>query len=118
MTYYRLAIRNRQTTQWNWKTTAVSSLAAVFQLLRIYRMLPQDGIRVFTAASKADLSEMLKRQNTTLASSSVTATQFLREKNLAISEQEQSASEQSISAQAAQRDASVATRAKATGMSM
>jgi hypothetical protein len=113
MTYYRLAIQNRQTTQWTWKTTAVSSLQAVFQLLRIYRMLPQDGIRVFTAASKADLSEMLKRQNTTLASSSVTATQFLREKNLAIPEQEQSASKQSISVQAAQQDASVATRAKA-----
>lgn len=113
MTYYRLAIQNRQTTQWHWKTTAVSSLQAVFHLLRIYRVRPQDGIRVFTAASKEDLSEMLKRQNTTLASSSVTATQFLREKTLAVSEQEQSASEQSISAQAAQPDASVATRAKA-----
>jgi hypothetical protein len=113
MTYYRLAIQNRQTTQWNWKTTAVSLLQAVFQLLRIYRTLPQDGIGVFTAASKEDLGEMLKRQNTTLASSSGTATQFLREKNLAVSEQEQSASEQGISAQAAQQDASVATRAKA-----
>jgi hypothetical protein len=113
MTYYRLAIQNRQTTQWNWKTTAVSSLQAVFQLLRIYRVRPQDGIRVFTAASKEDLSEMLKRQNTTLASSSVTTTQCLPEKNLAIPEQEQSTSEQSLSAQAAQPDASVATRAKA-----
>jgi hypothetical protein len=149
MIYYRLAIHNRQTTQWTWKTTAVTSLQAVFQLLRIYRMLPQDGIRVFTAASKEDLREMLTRQNTTLASSSVTATQFLREKNLvhghastdewrgtpkcsdapcgrqapipqttldeplARPEQEQSTSEQSLSAQAVQQDESVATRAKA-----
>jgi hypothetical protein len=113
MTYYRLAIQNRQTTQWTWKTPAVSSLQAVFQLLRIYRMLPQDSIRVFTAASKGDLDEMLKRQNTTLASSSVTATQFLRENNLALSEQEQSVSDQSISAQATQQDADVAMWAKA-----
>jgi hypothetical protein len=52
MTYYRLAIQHRQTPYWTWKTTAVSSLQAVFHLLRIYRMLPQDSIRVFTAASK------------------------------------------------------------------
>src|SRR5438876_11478491 len=107
MTYYR------QTTQWSWKTTAVNSLQAVFHLLRIYRMLPQDGIRVFSAASKEELSEMLKGHNTTLASSSVTATQFLREKHLAIPDPEQSASQQSLSAPAAQQDASVATWAKA-----
>src|SRR5947209_10750485 len=86
MTYYRLAIQHRQTTHWTWKTTAVSSFQAVFHLLRIYRMLPQDGIRVFTASSKEELCEMLKRHNTNLASSSLTATQFLREKHLTIPE--------------------------------
>jgi hypothetical protein len=113
MTYYRLAIQHHQTTQWTWKTTTVSSVQAVFHLLSIYRMLPQDGIRVFTAASEEELSEMLQRHNTNLASSSVTATQFLQEKNLTLPEQEQSASQQSISAQAAQQDASVAAWAKA-----
>jgi hypothetical protein len=113
MTYYRLAIQTHQTTQWTWKTTAVTSLQAVFQLLSVYRMLPQDDIRVFTASSEEELSELLKRHNTNLASSSVTATQFLRENNLALPEPEQSASEQSISAPAAQQDASVAARAKA-----
>jgi hypothetical protein len=113
MTYYRLAIQHRQTTDWTWKTTAVSSVQAVFHLLSIYRMLPQDGIRVFTAASEEELSELLQRHNTTLASRSVTVAQFLQENNLALSEPEQSASEQSISAPAAQQDVSVATRAKA-----
>lgn len=113
MTYYRLAIQHRQTTYWTWKTTAVSSLQAVYQLLSIDRMLPQDDIRVFTAASEEELSEMLKRHNITLASSSVTATQFLRENNLALPEPEQSASQQSLSAPAAQQGASVAARAKA-----
>jgi hypothetical protein len=112
MTYYRLAIQTHQTTQWTWKTTAVTSLQAVFHLLSSYRLLPQDGIRVFTASSEEELSELLKRHNTNLASGSVTATQFLRENNLALPEQEQSASQQSISAPAAQQDASVAARAK------
>jgi hypothetical protein len=113
MTYYRLAIQDHQTTHWTWKTTAVTSVQAVSQLLSTYRMLPQDNIRVFTASSEEELSEMLKRHNTTLASSSVTATQFLREKNLTLPEQEQSASQQSISALAAQQDTSVAAWAKA-----
>ncbi len=113
MTYYRLAIQDRQTTHWTWKTTAVTSVQAVSQLLSTYRMFPQDGLRVFTAASEEELNEMLQRHNTTLASSSVTATQFLQEKNLALPEQEQSASEQRISAPATQQDASVAAWAKA-----
>jgi|SRR5579884_3977398 len=113
MVYYRLAIQDRQTSQWTWKTTPVTSVQAVLQLVSIYHMLPQDSIRVFTAASEEELNEMLKRHNTTRASSSVTATQFLQEKNLALPEQEQSASEQSTSAQAAQQDASVAAWAKA-----
>jgi hypothetical protein len=113
MIYYRLAIQDRQTTHWTWKTTAVTSVQAVSQLLSTYRMLPQDGLRVFTAASEEELSEMLKRHNTNLTSSSVTATQFLQENNLALPEQEQSASQQSISAPAAQQDASVAAWAKA-----
>ena len=53
MTYYRLAISHRHTTYWTWKTTAVTSLQAVLQLLSISRLLPQDSIRVFTAASEA-----------------------------------------------------------------
>jgi len=57
MTYYRLAVQDHQTARWIWKTTAVTSLQAVFQLLRIYGALPQDSIRVFTASSKEDLSD-------------------------------------------------------------
>jgi hypothetical protein len=113
MTYYRLAIQHRQTTSWTWKTTAVSSLQAVVHLLSIDRLLPQDDIRVFTASSEEELSELLTRHNSTLASSSVTATQFLRENNLALPEPVQSASQQSLSAPAPTQDASIAARAKA-----
>jgi hypothetical protein len=103
MTYYRLAFQDRQTTTWTWKTTAVTSLQAVFQLLRGYSMLPQDTIRVFTASSKEELNEMLSRQNNHLASSSVTAAQFLQERHIAGGEQAQSISDQRVSAQTVQQ---------------
>jgi len=112
MTYYRLAKRDRQTTRWIWQTTPVTSLQAVFQLLRIYRVLPQGGTRVFTASSREDLREMLRRQNSNLPSGSVTATQFLQERNIPVRERAQSASDQSVSAQAAQQGASAAAWAK------
>ncbi|HEX6480944.1 MAG TPA: hypothetical protein VF043_19050 [Ktedonobacteraceae bacterium] len=112
MTYYRLALQDRQTATWIWKTTALTSLQAVFQLLRTYGKLPQGSIRVFTASSKEDLNEMLRRQNTNLASSSVTAAQFLQERNIAVPESAQSASRQRISSQADQQGATVAAWAK------
>jgi hypothetical protein len=103
MTYYRLAVQDRQSTHWIWKTTAVTSLQAVLQLLRIYRMLPQDGIRVFTASSEAELNEMLRRQNNYLASGSVTAAQFLQARMIAGGEQAQSKSEERVSPQTVQQ---------------
>ncbi len=56
MTYYRLAIQNQQTAMWAWKSTVVTSLQTIFQLLRIYSVLPQDRIRVFTFTCKEDLA--------------------------------------------------------------
>ena len=97
MTYYRLAVQDRQTKLWIWKTTAVTSLQAVFQLLRSFSMLPQDGIRVFTATSKEELAEMLSRQNNHLVSGSVTATQFLQARRIAARERLQNVSDQLVS---------------------
>jgi hypothetical protein len=84
MTYYRIAWRDRQTAMWIWMTTALASLQAVFQLLRSFRTLPQDSIRVFIAGSKEDLNAMLRRENTNLVSGSVTAAQFLRARLLRV----------------------------------
>jgi hypothetical protein len=98
MTYYRLAVQDRQSTHWIWKTTPLTSLQAVFQVLRKYAALPLDGIRVFNASSEEALNEMLSRQNNHLESASVTATQFLRERNIAGGAQLQSASDQHVPA--------------------
>lgn len=84
MKYYRLASYDSQTKSWRWKTTPLTSLPAVFHLLRLYAALPQDRLRVFTASSKADLSEMLRYENQNEVSGSVTAVQFLHERHMQI----------------------------------
>ena len=42
---YRVAIRVESSTTWRWKSTALSSLNALFHLLRVYRPIPQDRLR-------------------------------------------------------------------------
>jgi hypothetical protein len=113
MTYYRLAVQDRQTARWSWKTTPITSLKAVFELLRCYRaLLPQDRIRVCTASSKEELNEQLSRENNGQASDSVTAIQFLQERHLLVPERAQNTLPQSAAAQEAQQGAAVATWAK------
>lgn len=87
MTCYRLALYDRQIHVWTWKSTVLNSLQAVFQLLRSYSALPQDHIRVFTAASKEELNEMLSCENTNRSSGSATAVQFLQARLLQVPEQ-------------------------------
>ena len=74
MTCYRLAVQDRYIVRWSWKTTPITSLKAMFELLRCYRaLLPQDRIRICTASSKEELNEQLSRENNGLASGSITA---------------------------------------------
>src|SRR5215831_10404985 len=83
MTYYRLALQGRHTALWTWMSTGLTSLDAVLQLLRsLARLTPPDRIRVFTSSAKEDLDELLSRENTGLASGSVTAAQFLQERGI------------------------------------
>ena len=85
--YYRLAIQQgrdhlEQPATWQWKSTALSSLESLFQVLRLYSALPQERLRVFSAPSREGLAEQLAQENQGLASLSVTAAQFLRERML------------------------------------
>ncbi len=98
MTYYRIAIQNRQNSVWIWKTTPLTSLRAVVQHLRSYSALPQERIRVFIACSKEQLDEMLSRENASQVSGSSTAAQFLLARKLHVSGITQSTSEQALPA--------------------
>jgi len=77
--YYRVAIQVDASPTWQWKSTTLSSLNALFQLLRRYRNLSQDHLRVFSSSSREEMDEQLARENNGLASHSVTAAQFMQE---------------------------------------
>jgi hypothetical protein len=83
--YYRLAIQqgrdqlDRPST-WQWKSTALSSLPSLFQVLRLYSALPQEHLRVFSSPSREGLEEQLRQGNRGLDSASVTAAHFLHQR--------------------------------------
>ena len=66
--YYRLAIQqgrdhlDRPVT-WQWKSTALSSLQSLFQLLRLYGALLQEHLRVFSSPSREGLEEQQEEEN-------------------------------------------------------
>ncbi len=78
--YYRVAIQVDAASTWRWKSTALSSLDAVFQWLRLYRAVSQDHLRVFSSSSREEMNEQLVRVNQGLLSTSVTAAQFMHDR--------------------------------------
>ncbi len=84
--YYRVAIQVDQVPDWQWKSTVLSSLDALFQLLRLYRAVPQDRLRVFSSSSREEMNEQLVRVNQGLESTSVTAARFLQERMIGLRE--------------------------------
>jgi len=80
--YYRVAIQVDAAPTWQWKSTVLSSLDALFHFLRLFRALPHDQLRVFSSSERVGLAEQFEQENKGLASTSVTAAQFLRERML------------------------------------
>lgn len=77
--YYRVAIRQNTSPSWQWKSTTISSLTALFQFLRRYDRLAQDRLRIFSSPCTEELDEQLAHENNGLGSCSVTAAQFRQE---------------------------------------
>jgi hypothetical protein len=82
--YYRVAIQVNQQPPWQWKSTVLSSLDALFRFLRLYSALPQDHLRVFSCASREGMDELLAHENNGAESNSVTAAQFLQERKISV----------------------------------
>jgi hypothetical protein len=80
--YYRVAIQADLSPTWQWKSTVLSSLDALFHWLRLYRALPQDRLRVFSSSSREEMNEQFAQENKGLAPSSVTAARFLQERRI------------------------------------
>jgi len=80
--YYRIAIQVPNQGSWKWKSTPLTSLGALFQLLRLYSPIPQDLLRVFTASSRQELDVMLSQENNGIPTNSHTAEQFLTQRGM------------------------------------
>jgi hypothetical protein len=82
--YYRIAIQpgrghlDREVS-WQWKSTALSSLQSLFQVLRRYSALPQERLRVFSSPAREGLEEQLRQENSGGGSASATAAHFLQQ---------------------------------------
>src|SRR6266699_83680 len=94
MIYYRVAWKTNQLPVWQWKSTKLTSLEALFGFLRMYSPIAQNRLRVFSSSSLESMDEMLMRENKGWESTSVTAEEFLRERRIQIQERTQRASEQ------------------------
>ena len=80
--YYRIAVRIDASSTWKWKSTALSSLGAVFGFLRLHRTVPRDNLRIFSSSSREAMNEQLAQENSGQESSSVPAEQFLRDRKI------------------------------------
>src|SRR5207248_11703193 len=52
---YRVAIRMDRGSPWQWRSTPLSSMQALFGFLRLYQALPVDRVRVFSSATREEL---------------------------------------------------------------
>lgn len=86
MIYYRVALQDKQTPTWKWKSTVLTSLDALLLFLRTYGSIPKEDVRVFFSSSAEEMEEMLSRQNQGLVSNSVSADQLLSGRSMNSSE--------------------------------
>lgn len=63
MTIYRVAWKRNDIALWQWKSTKLGTLHAVFGFLRLYHMIPVERMRVFSSFSLEDLGEQLREEN-------------------------------------------------------
>ncbi len=78
--YYRIAIQVDAAPTWQWKSTVLSELSALFQFLRLLRALPQDHLLVVSSSTREGLAEQLEEEDKGRVSHAVTAAHFLRER--------------------------------------
>jgi len=77
MIYYRIAAKKHHSSEWEWKSTILHSLEAVFRLGQQYSFLPPDQVRVFMASSTLYMDILLARENLGLSSNSLTLDQLM-----------------------------------------
>ncbi len=74
--YYRVAIRGSNSGTWCWKSPPFTSLQDVLGVLKLYRVLPEECIRVFLFTSTQQMDAMLQRANQRRLSTAITVKQL------------------------------------------
>ncbi len=76
MLYYRVAIQGSQSTTWRWKSSLLTSLDGVLGVLKLYRCVPKEHIRVFLSTSPGQMDAMLSGANQGLLSTAIAIDQL------------------------------------------
>ena len=76
MIYYRVALWGDQSATWRWKSSLLTSLDGVLGVLKLYRRVPREHIRVFLSTSPEQMDAMLWRENQGLLSSAIPVDQL------------------------------------------
>jgi hypothetical protein len=74
--YYRVAIRGSNSATWCWKFPPFTSLQDVLRVLNLYRVLPEECIRVFLFTSTQQMDAMLQRANQEGLTTAITVKQL------------------------------------------
>src|SRR5262249_47931203 len=81
--YYRVAVQVKAVPPWQWKSSVLGSLNLLLQWLRYFQVIPADRLRIFSSALADALNtQLVPVEDQTLWSTSVPASQFLRERGL------------------------------------
>jgi hypothetical protein len=76
MICYRVAIRGKHSNIWHWKSPPFNSLHGVLGVLKLYRTLPEEHIRVFLFTSTQHMDAMLQRANQGALSTAIAVKQL------------------------------------------
>ena len=76
MIYFRVALRGSQSATWRWKSSPLTSLDGVLGVLKLYRCVLREHIRVFLSTSPEQMDAMLRRENQGLLSTAITVDQL------------------------------------------
>jgi hypothetical protein len=76
MLYYRVAIQGSQSAAWHWKSSPLTSLDGVMGVLKLYRCMPRERMRVFLSTVPEQTEAMLARANQGLLSTGITTDQL------------------------------------------
>jgi hypothetical protein len=78
MIYYRIAFQREPSSSWQWRSSTMTSIASVHEVLKTYPAALATALRIFFSSSPVRLDQMLARANDGFTSNSLTVEQFLR----------------------------------------